>query len=187
MKCLFLRYTWPFFFILLTSCGTTLTPHQKPSSSKKWLGKDLPFSPYADQRMRIENLYKIKLQHRGEAHITLLTPPEYQSLRTLLSEAEIDKVAASHQLDRAPYKEVCVGTFKLKDMSTWFIVVESEELMNFRKAIAKLVEQKEPEIKKRPLFEALNWQPHITLGYTHRDLHYQDGAIKDGRACVEKL
>lgn len=165
--------------------------HHSGNGPKKWLGKDLPLAPYAAQRISIENLYKIKLQHRGEAHITLLTPPEYQSLRTVLSEEDIAKTAADHQIDKASFKEVCIGKFEVKEMSTWFVVIKSDELMAFRKAIANLAEErsskKNAEIKQKPHFEASNWQPHITLGFTHRDLHKEDGANKDSRSCVPKL
>jgi len=60
-------------------------------------------------------------------------------------------------------------------MVTYFIVVDAPFLKTWRKTRWGLNEEKFP------------YYPHITLGFTERDLHLQDGAVKDARSCHPDL
>jgi 2'-5' RNA ligase len=122
---------------------------------------------------------KTKLKNRGEAHITVVTPPEWKVLSQKLSIEEVHQWALDDKLHRAPYRPVCVGTYKLKDDSTYFVVVESLALLRFRQKLKHEFDQRHGQGD----FDPEHFKPHVTLGFTHKDLHEQDGAQKDESSC----
>jgi 2'-5' RNA ligase len=67
---------------------------------------------------------------------------------------------------------------------TFYIVVESPELVAIRQEIQNLFLLKGGNEKD---FVAENFYPHITIGYTKRDLHDEDGIIKDAKSCISKI
>jgi 2'-5' RNA ligase len=169
-------------FVLHTGCA-----HQKPIqntqnsnwiSNPNWLGKPLPFAPFDSLRTQIESLEKIQLKHRGEAHITVITPPEYEKIKEAVSIQDLEK-KFSYAILKAQWQPLCVGKFQKENKTTYFVVVRSAELKEIRKQIKELATQSD--------FQPEEFYPHITLGFTDRDLHSQDGAIKDERACVYPL
>ena len=58
---------------------------------------------------------------------------------------------------------------------TYFVVVQSEDLISIRKKIQDSFVGKGGDKND---FNPLNYFPHITLGFTKRDLHESDGVIK---------
>ncbi|KAI9593413.1 hypothetical protein BDF19DRAFT_415521 [Syncephalis fuscata] len=76
------------------------------------------------------------------------------------------KMASSPPID--PYMEV------------YFLVVESSHLMAIREEIGQLFHARGGKSKD---FNAATYWPHITLGFTDRDLFIQDGVFKDRSTC----
>lgn len=176
----------------LTSC-TSKAPQPSPVflqkvEAKSYLALDLPFAGFEKIRKTVEQKQGLTLQNRGEAHITVITPPEYKKMEKKVSMKEITVLAEKMDLLHSPYKLLCVGKGSLKEhdrsKSTFYVVVESDRLFQIRKAVQMLY------IKKGGKAEDFNpdlFYPHVTLGFTDRDLHYEDGVIKDASSCLFSL
>lgn len=158
------------------------------AETRSYLSLDLPYAPFEKIRQEIEQSQQMKLTHRGEAHITILTPPEYEKLKKKLSMKEILALTEKMELHKSPYKLLCVGKGSLKisgtEESTFYTVVESDRLFQIRKAIHVLYTSKGGGAQD---FSPETFFPHVTLGFTKRDLHYEDGVIKDASTCVYSL
>ena len=160
-------------------------PHQGDTKFANWLGMNLPFEPFNKLRINLETRLETKLINRGEAHVTVITPPEYDNIISKhLSITEIQKIALSENIQKSKIEPVCLGqgtaNIDGRTESTWFIVVRSDDLVMIRQKI------KEAFIKKggNPNeFIPTNYYPHITLGYSKRDLHESDGIIKNADSC----
>jgi hypothetical protein len=91
-------------------------------------------------------------------------------------------------LQGSHFRPLCVGkgSAKIKDQehSTYFVVVDSENLFKIRKAVQDLYVS---HGGKATDFNPDLFYPHVTLGYTERDLHYEDGVMKDATACIFAL
>lgn len=163
------------------------TPHDN------WLGLQLNFEPAANLRSQVEkNLIPVQgpgaiiLKNRGEAHITVITPIEYDVLKTHMNIKDIEKIALKQGLQKTRWTPVCVGEGRIKEMTNYFVVVKSPDLLRVRRAIEtefKKRAQKAPLTVAAGKFEAAHFYPHITLGFTERDLHEADGVIKDQKLC----
>jgi hypothetical protein len=130
-----------------------------------------------------------KLKTRGEAHITVVTPLTfYDVLSKKISIEQINKIALKQKIQSADFEVVCLGrgqaTIKDKLESAYFVVVKSKALLSIRRDIqASYVKQG----GQAGDFAPEHFYPHITLGFTARDLHISDGVIKDRRACIASL
>lgn len=153
-----------------------------------YLSMNIEFSPMADIRKSIENKEKVTLLHRGEAHITILTPMEYDTLKKVLTMELINEVALLNRIQETPFEIVCLGrgqvTENKKTLSTYFIVVDAPELMTFRQNIATLYKTNGGATNE---FKSEEFYPHITIGFTERDLHLQDGVIKSKASCFSEM
>ena len=123
------------------------------------------------------------LQNRGEAHITVISPPEYDNiLKGYITIDEINHIAQMHDIQSAKFKIVGIGMGEAnldtgRDTSdkTFYIIVKSKDLIKIRKAIFR-VYKNNGGIPSR--FDYNNYRPHITLGFTKRDLFEEDGVLK---------
>lgn len=155
----------------------TLAEHFEPQSH--YVAQNLRYAPFEQLRQQVESRLKIELKNRGEAHITVITPPEWTLLSQKLQMSEVNAWAEAAALHHSPYVPLCVGRFHKGHQSTYYVVVESPALLEFR-------EKLRAEFTKRGGtgdFEPTHFKPHITLGFTARDLHEQDGAVKDASSC----
>lgn len=190
MKQLFLRCSLLFSVITISACSSMkkAKPLEQPVLIEKtWLGKSLDYARYLKQLTSIEKKNQVKLLNRGEAHITLITPPEFKdTLSKLIPMSRIEDLYKAMDIDNAHFTEVCIGEAKInknsKDLKTWFVVIKSPKMLEFRKAVQK---EFESAGGVKGSFDALNWSPHITLGYTERDLHASDGVVKDITSCIK--
>ncbi|MEK2688781.1 hypothetical protein [Bdellovibrio sp. GT3] len=200
-------FHWITSMLLLSSC-TTMTnqipemtytdqiytpasfiPHTGDGPFKNYLAFNLSHDGYKPILEQLEGLLKTTLKSRGESHITVVTPVEFDKvLSRRLKMQDIHALAESMQLQKSPYHPLCLGQGRMnlngKEESTYFVVVESEALFKIRKAIEELYIRKGG---KSGEFKAELFFPHVTLGYTERDLHYEDGVIKDAASCVYKM
>jgi hypothetical protein len=174
--------------------NTELTWKNEPFiSHSNWLGLAVDFKPAEQLRLQIEQLLKQPLKNRGEAHITIITPPEFENLKPLLSMQEIEKISHDLNLQDTKWQKVCIGqgeiignsgTVDKKSMLTFYLVVESPGLNLIRNQIAQTFYKKGGAKNK---FDPKNYNPHITIGFTDRDLHESDGVIKNKESCRFEL
>lgn len=160
----------------------------EPTQWGSWLQQNLPYAPAQKLAAQLETSYQVKLKTRGEAHITVITPVEYWNVLKPagLTMQEIIQAALKLKIQNAKFEVVCLGrgTAQLdnKPEQTYFVVVRSEDLVNIRKEIHRLFILKGGD---RTKFDPLRYYPHITLGFTKRDLHESDGIIKGANSCIQ--
>ena len=164
-------------------------PHSGPGAFDNYLIQNVPFTPVKQLYLSLQEKLQQSLTNRGEAHITVITPPEYHnSLRSFVSMREIDKIAIDMNIQKCKFEIICLGrgTKKIDDKEehTYFVVVKSSQLLAIRKKIWELYVAKGGEADK---FDYKHYYPHITLGFTKRDLHESDGIIKDKSAFFAHL
>ncbi len=163
-----------------------LIPHIEEKPMKAYLSMNLPYAPYKILYEQIQKTEGIVLINRREAHITVVTPVEYDNvLKKHLHISEIHKIAENAKIQAAAFTPICIGKGEkmLHDKleKTYFVVVESPALLNLREQI------KEAYVKnggKPQDFVPEKFFPHITLGFTVRDLYYEDGVIKNKTKCL---
>lgn len=152
-----------------------------------YLAQNISFQEIKSLKEKIENKIGKNLKNRGEAHITVITPPEYEVLKEKLSMTAIDELASIAEIQQIPFEVLCLGRgqyFNKNEDETFFIVVKSQRLLELRKKI------KDTFVKSGGDNFAFNPEvffPHITVGYTNRDLHFQDGIVKDTSSCFIAL
>ncbi|MDO8804522.1 MAG: hypothetical protein Q7R35_08820 [Elusimicrobiota bacterium] len=151
------------------------------------LALNVTCEPVRRARIQITNALNMYLDYfkgwnpQGEAHVTVITPVEYwQALRRYISIDEIEAIALRNNVQGSDFKVLGVGSGKAvvdgRTEETFFFVAESSNLRRIRQQIySKFLEN-----GGRPgAFSPGDFYPHITIGYTKRDLHIQDGVIKD--------
>ncbi|WP_413561533.1 2'-5' RNA ligase family protein [Bdellovibrio sp. HCB209] len=199
---------WVFIMILLSSCATSTknqmrefnytdevyTPapfiaHEGSGPFKNYLAMNLTYSGWQSILKDLESALHEPLRNRAEAHITVINPVEFDKvLSRHLKMKDIHQVAEKMALQKSPYRPLCVGKGSVQingeEENTYFAVVESEALFQIRKAINELYISKGG---KSGEFNPELFFPHVTLGYTERDLHYEDGVKKDAASCIYKL
>lgn len=163
--------------------------HQGTGPFDSYLTMEIQFEPIADLFRQLLIDQRTVLTNRGEAHITVLTPVEYHEiLKSKLSMADIDDVARKHKLQSSSFKVVCLGEGNLeinnKLESAFYVVVRSPDLLKIREEIQKVWIAKGGD---KELFKPEYFYPHITLGYTVRDLHISDGVVKDESTCIRDI
>ncbi|MBY0553426.1 hypothetical protein K2P97_02785 [bacterium] len=170
------------YLILLAS------PAFSAATEKNYLSLNLPYPQYKEMLAQLINKVG-PLKDRGEAHITIISPPEFKVLTDpKLSKMNARKITETYvALNKGVYrfKQVCIGSSEKnlneKKLKTYYIVVDSPDLLAFRREISKLSQV--PKSK----FDPDLFYPHITLGFTEKDLHYEDGVIKDSKSCMKDI
>lgn len=156
-----------------------------PAFKKTYVSLDLPYSAYEKLRIAVESQEGLQLKHRGEAHLTLITPPELKVLKQKLSEKEIVQFLQSQNIEKLSYKPTCVGRSQLSSRAkTYYVVVDSEKAYEMRHRLHSLYTQRGGNPAS---FDPEEFYPHVTLGFTERDLHLEDGIKKDASTCILAL
>tara|TARA_R110002072_G_scaffold1989_2_gene16361 strand:- start:78555 stop:79157 length:603 start_codon:yes stop_codon:yes gene_type:complete len=162
-----------------------MSSHQGEGRFSSYLSMDINYRPVKELFSKLEKELGVKLKNRGEAHITVMTPVEYfDVLKEYVSITEIENIARESKLQSSRFSITCIGEGKFKELRTYYIVVKSQEIMDIRKKIEKLFLSRGGKIND---FSAKKHHPHITLGFTKRDLHESDGVIKDDKTCRFEL
>lgn len=171
----------------LNALPTRDLSHERPET-KSYLSLDLPYAAFEKIRQQVEQNHKLTLKNRGEAHITVVTPPEYKKIQKKVSMKEIYDLAEKMKLKESPYRLLCVGKGSLKNSpgkeETYYVVVESERLFELRQEIHRLFISRGGDTAD---FSPETFYPHVTLGFTQRDLHFEDGVTKDASSCIYSL
>ena len=150
---------------------------------------NLTYTPIENLLNQLKKDLKLKLDSRGEAHITLITPIEFNKvLAQKLKISELNELAKEMDIQDSSFKVICLGRGEkvIRDVkeSNFFVVIKSDKLFDYRKKVEELF------IKnggKEGLFLPEHFYPHITVGFTKRDLHENDGVIKDAKSCYASL
>lgn len=163
--------------------------HQGKGPFDSYLTMEVNYPPVQDVFKQLTITQKLNLKNRGEAHITVITPVEYSEiLKSKLTMSDIDEIAKTHKIQNSSFEVVCVGMGSAeignKTESAYYIVVRSPDLLKIREEIQKLFVSKGGD---KEFFKATYFYPHITLGFTSRDLHVSDGVIKDESSCMGDL
>ncbi|KTC66778.1 hypothetical protein Lbir_3080 [Legionella birminghamensis] len=117
----------------------------------------------------------------GEAHITVITPPEYTYIiKKYLSIDRIEEIALQNYIQNSDLDVLGLGRgvakIQGKAEETYFIIMKSKNLLNIRQ---KVYEEFVKNGGDKNAWDPDHFYPHITIGYSLRDLHEADGVIKD--------
>ena len=124
----------------------------------------------------------------GEAHITVINPVEYKKLlKDHLSIRELNALATQFHIQDSDVHAIGIGRSQAlinqKMEETFYVVVQSHNLVLLRNAIRAQFNKNGGDLS--------SWEndyyPHITVGFTKRDLHASDGAKKDARSLDERF
>jgi hypothetical protein len=146
-----------------------------------FLAMNLPRNPILKLRDDLAHALDRPLKGFNEAHITVVTPPELNDHFVGVAQDEISIWAQTHGIQKLPFFVRGVGQASLSresgpSISTYFLVVESADILRFRSEVFKRF--------SRTKAEDLSFEPHITLGFTERDLHAQEGIRKDASSLI---
>lgn len=119
----------------------------------------------------------------GEAHITVITPPEMDILNKYVKESEINNIARNNKIQSSDIKLLAIGSGKNDESETFFIIVKSENLLKIRQKISDLYVKRSKKVAK---FNPNWFFPHITIGFTKKDLHEHNGIIKNMAKSYDK-
>lgn len=149
---------------------------------KNYVTLDLEYPEYQQTLKKLDTFLGSKLRNRNEAHITVITPPEFN----LITAAKIPPETIHQEWEKWPqktFKKLCLGegivTENKNIFKTYYLVVETNDLLNFRQYL------KNKYVLAN--FKADSYYPHITIGFTEKDLHFEQGVIKDQKSCPKKL
>lgn len=162
---------------------------------KKWQGTlamNITYKPIRTIRGVIEKkLYDGKpldylksWNSAGEAHITTITPVEYQECMwseeneiRILHMKKIEKIALAQKIQSSDITYFGLGygekVFAGQNQAdqTHFVIVRSQNLLNIRKEIYSAYLKNGGDSK---CWDPNLFFPHITIGFTHKDIHYPD-------------
>ncbi len=112
------------------------------SSHSDYLSLDLDYSSIFPIRMKLEKHLNTELLNRGEAHITVISPPEFAILKTFVPMYEIEEISRKYvqnlQKNPSQIEVLCVGSGHLNSLSTYFIVVKAPSLVQLRREVQAL-------------------------------------------------
>lgn len=161
----------------------TFIEHTGPGA---YLAYNVHYPPVEKIRQELEDKTKTKLQNTGEAHITVVSPVEYEKvLRNRLSIEKLNELARTARIQQFSFEILCVGEGRAAVQDgpgeTYFLVVRAPRISAFREEIREAYVQAGGSHDD---FRPEDYRPHITLGYTKRDLHKEDGVLKDETSCA---
>jgi hypothetical protein len=163
--------------------------HVGPGPFDSYLVQPVNYRPIEALRRQLETELPQPIQNRGEAHITVILAKEFQSvLKQTLSMPEINTIARSENIVGAPFEAICVGEGAAlvngKLEHSYFLVIKAEKQLQIRRKIAAAFVAKGGNPGD---FDAEDFRPHITLGFTKRDLTAEDDVVKDQTSCVQSV
>lgn len=167
--------------------------HTGPGEWDNYLMMNLAFPPVAEVFKQLLVKEKTQLTSRGEAHLTIITPVEYWKVLRLapaeITMNEINDLARKSKIQSLSFKPICVGEASApveeKTERTFYIVVESKEVMKLRETIRQLYLSRGGEPKMFNSSEG--FYPHITVGFTKKDLYESDKVRKNKETCKFEL
>lgn len=175
-------------FLALSGCTTAPKTNRDVATHpqlKNYISYDLAYPYYKMIYDRLQQRIGKTLKSRGEAHITVITPPEYAVLTKKLAPERIHQMAADLFKQSPKFTKICLGhgqqTLASGLQHVYYVVVESKDLLELRRQMAIESGLVKSEFNPDLFF------PHITIGFTERDMYYEDGVIKDIKSCPDEL
>ncbi len=179
--------------VLLSKRVFRSVPFSSQYSEDGSLIRSVDFRSVNDLIPQLESKFKKllesqSLQDRNESHITVITPPEGKT-DFFPGSIGIDKVLPTSKminkykdtLQGTTFDIVCVGMqSNAKGNVVFYLVVESEDIIDIRKEISSIVSV-DPKIPFKPVD---NYYPHITIGFVGGDVH---GVSKGADTCVADI
>ena len=174
---------------ILENSGLPFYSHRGNGRFDTALAMNVDYGPLLSVRAQLNELLDFQLKFfvgwdpEGEAHVTTITPVEYYDvLKPHLSIERIEKIALENNIQGSDLKIIGVGSgskeIENSQESAYFIIVESQNLNTIRRKIH--------EEFIRGGGDPDNFYPHITIGYTLRDLHESDGILKDAENSLDE-
>ncbi|KAH8551154.1 hypothetical protein BGW37DRAFT_495003 [Umbelopsis sp. PMI_123] len=149
-----------------------------------WLGQQLNFS-YIQPIFEDLKKTQSKLQSRGEAHITVISPPEYEVLaKANITIEEINTIASTHKIQESKFRVVCLGRVELDENVVYQLIIRSTDLIHIRTKIFQLYWRNGGNTA---LFDPRGFWPHITVGFTDHDLFLENGVFKGDNLCWRSI
>jgi 2'-5' RNA ligase len=147
-------------------------PFSSQYSEEGALIRNVYYPAVNDLIPQLNKLYQLDLEDRKEAHITVVTPPEYQKrLKDLFT---VNDILSRYQngMQGIPFEVVCVGSRKSSTSSNrvFYLVVKSPKLLNLRFDLAKVAGDRALEQGRPMIFQPEVFWPHITIGYEKGDV-----------------
>ncbi|KAL2915382.1 hypothetical protein HK105_204998 [Polyrhizophydium stewartii] len=137
------------------------------------------------------------LTSRGEAHITVITPPEFLfAIKNALTIEEVEAIVLKHNLQSTPFRPVCVARQSQvvtaatspavgKRTFVYNILVDSPGLYAIRREVQKAYIAKGGDPSN---FDYIaGFYPHITLGFETNDWFPEDHAYKTYATCFANI
>lgn len=165
---------------VLDASGCTFEAHEKSGPFGSYLSMSIPFAPVGELKGELEKLLGRELVGRGEAHVTVVTPVEYDRvLSPRVSISEINSIAREMDIQGATFEVLGLGRGQAeidgRAEQTYYIIVSSGRLVSIRRRIFETYRDRGGEPS---YFNPSHFYSHITVGFTKRDLHESDGIIK---------
>ena len=151
--------------------------------------RNVNIEPLKSIKLQIEGREGVKLEDRGEAHITVITPPESQGagddpeggIGQFITMTELIDRYASSIMD-TEFEVVCVGRQKREGAVVYYLVVDSPSIIGVRQHIGREMKALAGVATEGLKFEPrLGFYPHITIGYLGSDVH---GVSKGRETCI---
>lgn len=187
--------TYPLDMWALDGSQVPFTSHSEDKPFGSYLQMTLDFQPFHELFQQV-NQTTGTLKSRGEAHITVITPPEFDRILKPagITIQEIEAIAHRHRIQQAWLRPVCLGRFKgtlptkpdQGGFLLYSVVVKDtfNQLLRIRQEIYKLYRKRQGQ---GALFEAEAFWPHVTLGFDRRDLFIEDGIYKGTNYCFAPI
>jgi len=103
---------------------------------------------------------------------------------------EINYIANAMDIQNTRISPLCLGKASEKvdgkpDVNTvYFVVMSAPKLVEIRKEVFKLYVKKGGD---GALFQPEAIWPHVTVGFTYRDMFIQDGVYKGLNSCIGRI
>jgi hypothetical protein len=177
--------------VFLSRSVYSQVPYSSIYKQQGALVRNINFEPVNELNEQLKTVFGMPLQSRGEAHITVITPPDFsgalnggQGLHEFFSTDEIHS-AFKDQIQTTNFKILCVGgAHSLDGKTVFYLVVDSPDLFEIRKTLQTEYERRAQLAGKVAHFDYSNFYPHITIGYIKDDIH---GISKGQETCLKDI
>ncbi|KAF9095185.1 hypothetical protein BGX29_009144 [Mortierella sp. GBA35] len=182
---------------VLRTSTVPFIPHTGNATFTNWVGLNVDFKYIQPVFQKVNSTLSLgngTLISRGESHITVILPPEYDNIlkKVGVTMEELNRLATkNNRLQRAHWEIECLGRVQavtqpgnVFQQSVQLIVKNYKDILAYRQDVFKLFVKKGGN---PALFAAENYQPHLTLGFKNRDLFVEDGVFKGKNACFHKV
>ncbi|MHC9538231.1 MAG: 2'-5' RNA ligase family protein [Vulcanimicrobiota bacterium] len=180
-----------------SNCDMPFVAHHGDAPMSTTLAMNIHYEPVSNLRKPIEDVTGRKLDFlrmwdpQGEAHITTITPVEFDKyLKPYMSAEEMEAIAQKMDIQGSDVQVKGIGSGRTaidgKEEETFFVIVDSNKLRDIRRAVFETYAERAKAQGNNAEWNYREFYPHITIGYTKRDLHIQDGVIKDVEHSLDK-